>query len=108
MENDPLQLYKLQADLQELEATGIITEPLEQLLSRYFRPVHITNVASETALKPLNNDMVLSMKEEGVSGRIKMTTELMHVKAKSAPRARLFLEPPVGTMGCTGPFGLRA
>ncbi|KAJ9522292.1 hypothetical protein QJQ45_008136 [Haematococcus lacustris] len=75
MENDPLQLYKLQADLQELEATGIITEPLEQLLSRYFRPVHITNAASETALKPLNNDMVLSMKEEGVSGRIKMTVE---------------------------------
>ncbi|KAJ9529779.1 hypothetical protein QJQ45_014542, partial [Haematococcus lacustris] len=64
MENDPLQLYKLQADLQELEATGIITEP-----------VHITNAASETALKPLNNDMVLSMKEEGVSGRIKMTVE---------------------------------
>ncbi|KAJ9528032.1 hypothetical protein QJQ45_005696 [Haematococcus lacustris] len=59
----------------ELEATGIITEPLEQLLSRYFRPVHITNAASETALKPLNNDMVLSMKEEGVSGRIKMTVE---------------------------------
>ncbi|KAJ9527861.1 hypothetical protein QJQ45_005510 [Haematococcus lacustris] len=75
MENDPLQLLKLQADLQELEATGIITEPLEQLLSRYFRPVHITNAASETALKPLNNDMVLSMKEEGVSGRIKMTVE---------------------------------
>ncbi|KAL6746576.1 hypothetical protein V8C86DRAFT_3149500 [Haematococcus lacustris] len=75
MENDPLQLFKLQADLQELEATGIITGPLEQLLSRYFRPVHITNAASETALKPLNNDMVLSMKEEGVSGRIKMTVE---------------------------------
>ncbi|KAJ9511559.1 hypothetical protein QJQ45_003587 [Haematococcus lacustris] len=75
MEDDPLQLFKLQADLQELEATGIITEPLEQLLSRYFRPVHITNAASETALKPLNNDMVLRMKEEGVSGRIKMTVE---------------------------------
>ncbi|KAJ9524693.1 hypothetical protein QJQ45_024306 [Haematococcus lacustris] len=73
MEDDPLQLFKLQADLQELEATGIITEPLEQLLSRYFRPVHITNAASETALKPLNN--VLRMKEEGVSGRIKMTVE---------------------------------
>ncbi|KAJ9513935.1 hypothetical protein QJQ45_021045 [Haematococcus lacustris] len=75
MEDDPLQLFKLQADLQELEATGIITEALEQLLSRYFRPVHITNAASETALKPLNNDMVLRMKEEGVSGRIKMTVE---------------------------------
>ncbi|KAJ9515088.1 hypothetical protein QJQ45_012616 [Haematococcus lacustris] len=75
MEDDPLQLFKLQADLQELEATGIITEPLEKLLSRNFRPVHITNAASETALKPLNNDMVLSMKEEGVSGRIKMTVE---------------------------------
>ncbi|KAJ9520871.1 hypothetical protein QJQ45_014014 [Haematococcus lacustris] len=75
MEDDPLQLFKLQADLQELEATGIITAPLEQLLSRYFRPVHITNAASETALKPLNNDMVSRMKEEGVSGRIKMTVE---------------------------------
>ncbi|KAJ9519040.1 hypothetical protein QJQ45_003524 [Haematococcus lacustris] len=60
---------------QELEATGIITTPLEQLLSRYFRPVHITNAASETALKPLNDDKVLRMKEEGVSGRIKMTVE---------------------------------
>ncbi|KAL6751752.1 hypothetical protein V8C86DRAFT_651691 [Haematococcus lacustris] len=75
MEDDPLQLFKLQADLQELEATGIITAPLEQLLSRYFRPIHITNAASKTALKPLNNDMVSRMKEEGVSGRIKMTVE---------------------------------
>ncbi|GFH23651.1 hypothetical protein HaLaN_21295, partial [Haematococcus lacustris] len=34
----------------ELEATGIITAPLEQLLCRYFRPIHITNAGGHQQL----------------------------------------------------------
>ncbi|KAL6750958.1 hypothetical protein V8C86DRAFT_3030586 [Haematococcus lacustris] len=90
MEDDPLQLFKLQADLQELEATGIITAPLEQLLSRYFRPVHITNAASETALKPLNNDMVSRMKEEAsLTGAFGLVSAHRYCRATPSPFAVL-------------------
>ncbi|KAL6759346.1 hypothetical protein V8C86DRAFT_2575530 [Haematococcus lacustris] len=48
---------------------------MEQLLSRYYRATHMTNAVPETMLKQLNNDSVLRMNAEGMSGRAKLAME---------------------------------
>ncbi|KAJ9527559.1 hypothetical protein QJQ45_025833 [Haematococcus lacustris] len=55
--------------------TGILTPAMEQLLSRYYRATHMTNAVPETMLKQLNNDSVLRMNAEGMSGRAKLAME---------------------------------
>ncbi|KAJ9507956.1 hypothetical protein QJQ45_021284 [Haematococcus lacustris] len=72
---DPLELHKMTADLEVTRDTGMLTPAMEQLLSRYYRATHMTNAVPETMLKQLNNDSVLRMNAEGMSGRAKLAME---------------------------------
>ncbi|KAJ9532604.1 hypothetical protein QJQ45_010652 [Haematococcus lacustris] len=72
---DPLELHKMRADLEVTRDTGMLTPAMEQLLSRYYRATHMTNAVPETMLKQLNNDSVLRMNAEGMSGRAKLAME---------------------------------
>ncbi|KAJ9507792.1 hypothetical protein QJQ45_019301 [Haematococcus lacustris] len=72
---DPLELHKMTADLEVTRDTSMLTPAMEQLLSRYYRATHMTNAMPETMLKELNNDNVLRMNAEGMSGRAKLAME---------------------------------
>ncbi|KAL6748200.1 hypothetical protein V8C86DRAFT_3147057 [Haematococcus lacustris] len=72
---DPMELHKMTANLEVTRDTDMLTPAMEQLLSRYYRATHMTNAVPETMLKQLNNDNVLRMNAEGMSGRAKLAME---------------------------------